>query len=248
MWLAARVVHAAWRVCQKFTTRSAVDGIRRMKFTARFSMSAGDGTRFGPSRSRIRARTVAHSRPIVLPTIRIGSWRSPADQAVEGRDLHARHRRQRGDRFLVFVGLGKAEQRAFVQFARAVQRQDRALRRREVAAALDLLGHAGNLAHRLLDRRLPAGLDHLEQAAADDIDRSRQQILQLRRGEIVALADRQRQNAVVAGALDQRRISGLRESAPALPAARRTTSRSPRRTMTSVRPGESVGRSDIASR
>ena len=37
-------------------------------------------------------------------------------------------------------------------------------------------------------------------------------------------------------------------SAPALPAARLTTSRSPRRTMTSVRPGVSFGRSDIAKR
>ena len=37
-------------------------------------------------------------------------------------------------------------------------------------------------------------------------------------------------------------------SAPALPAARLTTSRSPRRMMTSVRSGESFGRSDIASR
>ena len=65
--------HADWRVCQKPTTRSAVEGIRRAKFTRALSMSAGDGTRFGPSRSRISARTVAHSRPMVLPTIRIGS-------------------------------------------------------------------------------------------------------------------------------------------------------------------------------
>src|SRR6202011_4501366 len=72
------VHHADCLVCQKFTTRSAVEGIRRAKFTRAPSMSAGAGTRFGPNRSKIKARTVAHSRPIVLPTIKIGSWRSPA--------------------------------------------------------------------------------------------------------------------------------------------------------------------------
>src|SRR5882762_9511405 len=66
------------RSFQKPTTRSAVDGIRRAKFTRALSISAGDATRLGPSRSRIKARTVAHSRPTALPAIRIGSYRSPA--------------------------------------------------------------------------------------------------------------------------------------------------------------------------
>ena len=61
------------RVFQKVTTRSAVDGISRAKLTRAPSMSAGEATRFGPSRSRISARTVAHSSPITLLTIRIGS-------------------------------------------------------------------------------------------------------------------------------------------------------------------------------
>ena len=65
--------HADGRLFQKSTTRSAVEGIRRVKFTRAFSISAGAAIRFGPSRSRISARTVAHSRPMVLPTIRIGS-------------------------------------------------------------------------------------------------------------------------------------------------------------------------------
>src|SRR4051812_1058251 len=52
------------RVFQKPTTRSAVAGISRAKFTRALSISADDAVRFGPSRSRIRARTVAHSRPI----------------------------------------------------------------------------------------------------------------------------------------------------------------------------------------
>src|SRR6185437_1656490 len=69
--------HAGGRVRQKSTTRSAVEGIRRAKFTRAVSMSAGDGIRLGPSRSRISARTVAHSRPSALPIIRIGSYRSP---------------------------------------------------------------------------------------------------------------------------------------------------------------------------
>ncbi len=90
-----------------------------------------------------------------------------------------------------------------------MQREDRALRRCEVAAALDRLGDAGNFAHRLLDRGLPGGLDHLEQAAADDIDRACQKILQQLIGEIVALTDLQRQDPVLAGARDQHRISGL---------------------------------------
>jgi hypothetical protein len=68
-----RVPHAVWRARQKPTTRSAVEGISLAKFTRALSMSVGAGTRFGPSRNRISARTVAHSRPMVLPSIRIGS-------------------------------------------------------------------------------------------------------------------------------------------------------------------------------
>ena len=103
-----------------------------------------------------------------------------------------------------------------------MQREDRALRRRKIAAALDPLGTPEISLIACLIATCLAGLDHLEQAAADDVDRSRQQILQLLTREIVALADRERQNAVLAGALDQRRISGLRKLAPALPAARLT--------------------------
>src|SRR4030088_3068122 len=92
-----------------------------------------------------------------------------------------------------------------------MQPEDRALRRREIAAVLDDFGSTGNFAHRPLDISLPCGLDPLEQAAADDVDRSFQKILQLLRGEIVALTDLEREYAILAGALDQRRISGLRE-------------------------------------
>ena len=59
------------------TTRSAVDGIRRAKFTRAFSMSAAAGTRCDPTWSRTSARTVAHSSPMNLPTMRMGSCRSP---------------------------------------------------------------------------------------------------------------------------------------------------------------------------
>src|SRR5213075_1651874 len=65
--------YATWRDFQKVTTRSTVDGISRAKLTRAPSMSAGDGTRLAPSRNRISARTVAHSSPMVLLTIRIGS-------------------------------------------------------------------------------------------------------------------------------------------------------------------------------
>src|SRR5258708_40299555 len=99
--------------------------------------------------------------------------------------------------------LGETEQRGLVQRACLVQRQNRTLRRYKVAAALDLLGHAGNFAHRPLDIGLPGGLDPLEQAAAYDIDRSFQKMLQLRIRKIVALADLERQDAILARALDQ---------------------------------------------
>ena len=61
---------------------------------------------------------------------------------------------------------------------------------------------------------MPAGLDGFQQAAADDIDRSRQKLLQHLVRQIVALANRDRQHAVLAGALDQRGIPGLREQRP----------------------------------
>ena len=44
-------VHPAGRSFQKPTTHSAVDGIRRAKFTRALSISAGDATRLGPSRT-----------------------------------------------------------------------------------------------------------------------------------------------------------------------------------------------------
>src|SRR5262249_4738073 len=62
--------HIVWRVFQNPTTRSAVEGISLAKFTRALSMSDGAATRLGPSRSRISARTVAHSSPMVLPMIR----------------------------------------------------------------------------------------------------------------------------------------------------------------------------------
>src|SRR5262249_14523476 len=70
--------HATQRVFQKATTRSAVEGISLVKFARAVSLSDGAGTRFGPGRIRISARTVAHSRPTHLLTIRIGSKRSLA--------------------------------------------------------------------------------------------------------------------------------------------------------------------------
>ena len=99
------------------------------------------------------------------------------DQALERRYFDAGHCRKRRNRFFVFVHLGKAEQRAFVQISVAMQRHDRTLRRREIPVAFDLLRHAGNFGHRLLDLVLPGQIDQIEQAAADRIDRSGQQIL-----------------------------------------------------------------------
>ena len=92
-----------------------------------------------------------------------------------------------------------------------MQGKDRTLRRFEIAAALDPFHNAGDLVHRPLDRHLPGRFDHLEQAATDHVDRSGQQILQLLGREIIALADLERQHAVLAGTLDQRRITVRRE-------------------------------------
>ncbi len=147
--------------------------------TRALSMSAGEAVRFGPSRSRISARTVAHSRSIVLPAIRIGIVAVAADQAIEGFDLDAGHRRQRRDRLLVFEGPGEVEQCAFAEHAVAVELHHRALRRQEVAPLL-AFGRGVDGGHRLLDVGLPLGLDDLEQAAADDVDGAGQQLLQLR--------------------------------------------------------------------
>ena len=58
------------------------------------------------------------------------------------------------------------------------------------------------------------GLDHLDQPSADDIDRSCQQFLQPLAGQIVPLTDLERQYAVLAGALDQRRISAIGKMRP----------------------------------
>jgi hypothetical protein len=43
------------------------------------------------------------------------------DQAVDGRNRHARHRRKRGDAFLVFMRLGEIQQCCFVQLAGVMQ-------------------------------------------------------------------------------------------------------------------------------
>ena len=74
------------------------------------------------------------------------------------------------------MSFGKAEQGCFIELAGPVQRDNRALRRREIAAVLDQLGHPGYLAHER-DHGFPVRLDHLQQAAANDVDRSFQKFL-----------------------------------------------------------------------
>src|SRR4029077_4021308 len=77
-WREIKPHYAVSRTRQKLTTRSAVEGIKRRKLVRTFSISADAGMRAGPSRSRIKARTVGHSSPIALAMIRTGSLRSPA--------------------------------------------------------------------------------------------------------------------------------------------------------------------------
>src|SRR4051794_20700532 len=92
-----------------------------------------------------------------------------------------------------------------------MQAEDRALGRSEIAAYFRLFWRADDLDHRLIDRGLLVGFCHLEQAAANDVGRAGQELLQLWRAEIAAVADGERQHAVAAGALDQRRISDRRK-------------------------------------
>src|SRR6202047_1231723 len=95
-----------------------------------------------------------------------------------------------------------------------MQGEDCALRRCKIAAALGSLGISGNLAQRAANCRLSAGIDRLEQSAAHDLNRTRQQFLQQLIRKVGALADREREDDVLAGALDQRGISTLREKRP----------------------------------
>src|ERR1700730_4922399 len=95
-----------------------------------------------------------------------------------------------------------------------MQREDCALRRCKIAAALGSLGDPGNFVQCAANWRLSAGIDRFEQSAAYDLDRSRQQFLQQLIRKVVALADREREDNVLAGALDQRGISTLREKRP----------------------------------
>ncbi|GCC44524.1 hypothetical protein chiPu_0028556, partial [Chiloscyllium punctatum] len=72
----------------------------------------------------------AHGRPFEADRLAGDQDRVVAvagDQAIERDDLHGGHRGERGHAFLIFEGLCEACHRGLVQFAGAMQRQDRAL-------------------------------------------------------------------------------------------------------------------------
>src|SRR5262249_13162898 len=112
------------------------------------------------------------------------------NQIVEPQDAYAGHCRERGDRFFVTVGLGKFEQRSFVEIARLLQSQDRAPGLDEIARAFEALGPACDFGDGHLARVLPSRRDDSDQAAAADAERSCHKLLQTRVGNILTLADR----------------------------------------------------------
>ena len=118
---------------QKPSTRCAVAGTSRSKFAARFFEIGRGGT---ARRAEPQHDQGAHGGPFEAERFAEDQDRIVAfahHQLIDGGDPHARHRRQRGDGFLILMRLGKAEQRGFVQFAGVVQLDDGALRRREIA-------------------------------------------------------------------------------------------------------------------
>src|SRR6478672_1281800 len=100
--------HADWRVCQKFTTRCAVEGIRRAKFTRALDVR----WRRHPVSAQPEQDQGAHGSPFETDHLANDQNRIVAlarNQAIEGSNFHPRHRGKRCNRFLVFEGLGKAE-------------------------------------------------------------------------------------------------------------------------------------------
>ena len=169
------------------------------------------------------------------------------DQAVEDSDFHRRHRGQRRNQFLVFAGLGKAEQRASFSSpalcnARIVRCADAKSRLLSAGAAR---GGYRSIAAWISARRTGLTTSSRRRRTMS-IDPASSSFSCGPRGPRAGRprVPARRPGRHAPSAPNIRRA----KTTPPFPAARRTTSRSPRRIMTSVRSGESVGRSDIASR
>src|SRR5581483_2072860 len=95
--------------------------------------------------------------------------------------------------------------------AAAMQAKHRALRSRKVAARAGRQRGFLDRGHRALDLDLTRRIDHGGKATPDDVERAVQKLLEVLAREIRALADLERQHAVLARALDQLRIAARRE-------------------------------------
>ena len=179
------------------------------------------------------ARSASPSPPTCTGSGRVGPV--AAHQPVHHLDRHRAQRRQRRDRFLVAAGLGEIDQRRLVEPALAGAAPRRALRRRVVARR----GLAPTSSETLAStRRISACVSGLAAASSRCCTTS------------VALSSRSRnscggmsgrsadllgQHAVLLAPARPARRSRVSENrAPRFSATLRTTSRSPRRTSTSV--------------
>ena len=171
-----------------------------------------------------------------------------AHQPVGDIDRHLGQRRKRDHRLFVFAVAAERGQRRLVHACRPDQAEHDALRGAVIAradAGADFFGdfrqHAANL--RL---SLPASP---RRAGADARPRSPcQQFAEHRRRNVRPQPDLLGQDAVVFGALDQAEKPVSEMRAPRLSATRRATSRSPRRTSTSVTASPSACRAEMACR
>ena len=130
-----------------------------------------------------------------------------------------------------------------------MQLDDRLLRRRIVAVRALRVAVRHHLHHRPRKLGLARGACGLKHLAANQIDGLAQQLLQQRRRQIFALTHRDGEHAVVG----RRAARGSNSRAARMPrsalrATLRTTSRSPRRRITSVTCSEIAARCEIASR
>ena len=149
--------HADCRVCQKPTTRSAVDGIRRAKFTRALSISAGAAH---PARAQPQQDQRAHRRPFEADAScrRSGSDRSGRRRSG-GRGLRSSPPTSptsaATDSSYLWPLAKPSSAASFSSPARCSARIVRCAgaKSRRLSTVLE---HAGNLAHRRLDRRLPA--------------------------------------------------------------------------------------------
>ena len=165
----------------------------------------------GARRSASSARTVAHSSPSARPRIRDRVALFAGKQLIHLVDRKAGNGCERSDRLFVLSIARKPRERFLIEPARLVQVDNGLLRRGKVA--LDALHVAvrRHLDHRPRKLGLPRRACRLNILRRTRSTASLKQLLQQRRRQVVALPHRNRQHAVVGGALHQAGIALHRE-------------------------------------